>query len=74
MAPQALALYEELTGRENLAFFGRIQGLRGRELPRRVEEALAFVGLSGGALQRAIQPAVLDRFGHVRGPHALLPV
>jgi ABC-2 type transport system ATP-binding protein len=52
VAPQALALYEELSGRENVAFFGRIQGLRGEALARRVEEALAFVGLTDRAGDR----------------------
>lgn len=53
VAPQALALYEELTGRENVAFFGRIQGLRGEALAGCVEEALAFAGLT----ERADEPA-----------------
>ena len=46
VATQALALYEELSGEENLAFFGRIQGLRGRALAERVDRALDFVQLS----------------------------
>jgi linearmycin/streptolysin S transport system ATP-binding protein len=51
VAPQALALYETLTGAENLAFFGSLHGLSGRDLDERVGGALAFVGLSerGGA-------------------------
>jgi len=46
VAPQALALYETLTGAENLAFFGSLHGLSGRDLDERVGRALAFVGLS----------------------------
>jgi ABC-2 type transport system ATP-binding protein len=46
VAPQALALYETLTGAENLAFFGSLHGLSGRDLDERVGGALAFVGLS----------------------------
>lgn len=46
VAPQALALYSELTGEENLAFFGRLYGLSGRHLQERVEWALAFAGLA----------------------------
>ncbi|MBN2431577.1 MAG: ABC transporter ATP-binding protein [Acidobacteria bacterium] len=46
VAPQALALYEDLTGEENLAFFGNIQGLFGRDLPPRVGWSLDFVGLN----------------------------
>jgi ABC-2 type transport system ATP-binding protein len=52
VAPQALALYEPLTGRENLAFFGSIQGLGGAAQRSRVEEALAFVGLVDRADER----------------------
>ena len=32
VAPQALAIYEDLSGEENLAFFGKIQGLTGEKL------------------------------------------
>jgi len=46
LAPQALALYEELSGEENLAFFGKIQGLSGKRLRERVDWALDFVDLS----------------------------
>ncbi len=46
LVPQELALYPDLTGRENLRFFGRIYGLRGRALEARVAEVLAQVGLA----------------------------
>jgi ABC-2 type transport system ATP-binding protein len=46
LAPQALALYEVLTGLENLRFFAEIQGLRGSERDQRVSWALDFVGLA----------------------------
>jgi ABC-2 type transport system ATP-binding protein len=48
-----LAIYEELTGRENLAFLGRLQGLSGRELKERVAWALDFVGLTDRAGDQA---------------------
>ena len=38
--PQEIALYEDLTGRENLRFFGKLYALRGKELAGRVEEVL----------------------------------
>ncbi|MCK2216233.1 ABC transporter ATP-binding protein [Actinomadura sp. ATCC 31491] len=44
--PQEVALYPELTGRENLRFFGRLFGLPRRELPGRIEEVLDLVGLA----------------------------
>ena len=52
VAPQALALYEELTGAENLDFFGRLHGLEGAPLAKRVASALEFVGLTPRARSR----------------------
>jgi ABC-2 type transport system ATP-binding protein len=46
VAPQAVAIYEELTGEENLSFFGKMQGMTGNSLSERVAWALDFVGLS----------------------------
>lgn len=46
VAPQALALYEELSGEENLRFLGRMYGLGTRGLGERTERALEFVGLA----------------------------
>ncbi|WP_281887929.1 ABC transporter ATP-binding protein [Paenibacillus sp. YYML68] len=45
LVPQELAIYERLTAWENVAFFAKLHGLRGRLLQERVEEALAFTGL-----------------------------
>ncbi len=46
VAPQTLAIYEELSGEENLRFFGRMQGMSGQSLTDRVARALDFVQLS----------------------------
>lgn len=45
VVPQDLAIYEELTGKQNVAFFAKLYGLKGKQLEERVEEALGFVGL-----------------------------
>ncbi|OKP98409.1 ABC transporter ATP-binding protein [Paenibacillus sp. P46E] len=49
LVPQDLALYENMTAAENVSFFGKLYGLRGKLLKERVEEALAFTGLSDRA-------------------------
>lgn len=43
--PQEIALYQELSARRNLEFFGRMYGLNGKELGRRVDEVLDFIDL-----------------------------
>ena len=45
LAPQDLALYPNLSAHDNLVSYGRSYGLRGKELSRRVENALQRVGL-----------------------------
>ena len=50
--PQDLAIYPDLTARENLRFFGRLQRLRGKELERRVDEVLAVIDLADRAGER----------------------
>jgi ABC-2 type transport system ATP-binding protein len=54
VAPQALAVYDHLTGRENIEFFGRIYGLSGGTLGTRVEWALRFVQLEDRGGDRAV--------------------
>ncbi len=46
MVPQDIALYPELSVRENLSFFGQLFGLKDRGLRSQIEEALEFVGLA----------------------------
>jgi ABC-2 type transport system ATP-binding protein len=53
LVPQELAIYPELSGRENLSLFGRLQGLRKAELRARVDEVLELIGLADRAKDRS---------------------
>ena len=53
MVPQDFAIYPDLTARENLDFFGRLYGIKGRTLKQRINEALERTGLTGRANDRA---------------------
>jgi ABC-2 type transport system ATP-binding protein len=78
VVPQDLALYNDLTARENLEFFGRLYGVRGEPLRRRAGELLAAVGLAdragdrvatySGGMKRRLNLAA----GLVHGPRLLL--
>ena len=46
LVPQDLALFDDLGCAQNLSFFGRLYGLAGRALKRRVEEVLDLVRLA----------------------------
>ena len=78
VAPQSLALYDQLTGEENLRYFGRLMGLSGKVLSQRVAHVLGLVALtprkgdrvatySGGMKRRLNLAAAL-----VHGPPILL--
>jgi ABC-2 type transport system ATP-binding protein len=47
--PQDLAIYPDLSGRENLRFFARLYGMSGDALTRRIDEVLEIVGLADRA-------------------------
>ncbi len=49
IVPQELAVYNELTPRENLRFFGRLYGLTGAMLTQRADEVLEAIGLADRA-------------------------
>ncbi|MBI5353142.1 MAG: ABC transporter ATP-binding protein [Chloroflexi bacterium] len=46
VVPQDIALYPDLSARENLDFWGKMYGLRGGALKIRVDEVLEIIGLS----------------------------
>jgi len=52
VVPQEIAVYEDLTARENLTFWGKMYGLRGAALHRRVDEVLEVIGLTDRARER----------------------
>jgi ABC-2 type transport system ATP-binding protein len=52
VVPQDLALYEDLTARENLVFWGQMYNLSGKALNSRVDEVLEQIGLTDKAKNR----------------------
>lgn len=52
VVPQEIALYEDLSARENLTFWGKMYGLRGKTLKVRVEQVLEMIGLQERAKER----------------------
>lgn len=68
VVPQEIALYPDLTARENLAFWGRMYSLRGEPLKQRIAAVLEIAGLSeradekiekySGGMKRRINIAV----------------
>jgi ABC-2 type transport system ATP-binding protein len=52
VVPQDIALYEDMTARENLDFWGKMYGLRGAALKKRVDEVLEIIGLTDRAKDR----------------------
>ena len=52
VVPQDIALYEELTARENLTFWGQMYDLTGKSLKSRIDEVLSQIGLTEHANKR----------------------
>lgn len=52
IVPQDIALYHNLSARENLVFWGRMYGLGGAQLSTRVDEVLKLIGLADRAKDR----------------------
>lgn len=55
LVPQEIAVYPDLTARENLVFFGKLYGMSGPALSERVEAVLDVIGLSERAGDRSDQ-------------------
>ena len=53
LVPQDLAIYPDLTARENLRFFGKLYGSSRKLLQKRVEEVLEIIGLADRADDRS---------------------
>jgi ABC-2 type transport system ATP-binding protein len=76
--PQDLAIYPDLTGAENLRFFGQLYGLGGDDLKRRMDHVLEVVGLAdragdrtdsySGGMKRRLNIAI----GLLHGPKLLV--
>lgn len=52
IVPQELALYGELTAKENLKFFGKLYGIADKTLEQRIHSVLAAIGLEARANDR----------------------
>lgn len=46
LVPQEIALYDQLSARENLWFFGQLHGFSGKRLQARIDQCLEFSGLT----------------------------
>ncbi|MEK5264880.1 ABC transporter ATP-binding protein [Bacillus altitudinis] len=49
IVPQEIALYLDMSAKENLTFWGKMYGLKGEELKSRVQEILELIGLGNRA-------------------------
>ncbi len=52
LVPQDLAIYPDMSARENLRFFGKLYGMSGKDLATRIDETLAITGLTDRADDR----------------------
>jgi ABC-2 type transport system ATP-binding protein len=52
LVPQDLAIYPELNARENLSYFGRLQGMDRSDLKSRIDEILELIGLADRAKEQ----------------------
>lgn len=63
--PENPYFYKHLSGRETMHFYGRLCGMRGKELKERSEEVLAIAGLTSAAERRVggYSKGMLQRVG-----------
>lgn len=63
--PENPYFYKHLSGRETMHFYGRLCGMRGKELKDRTEEVLAIAGLTSAAERRVggYSKGMLQRVG-----------
>ncbi len=52
IVPQEIALYQTMSARENLAFWGRMYGLKGQNLQKRINDVLEIIGLADRAKEK----------------------
>lgn len=52
IVPQEIALYQTMSARENLLFWGRMYGLKGNHLQKRINEVLDIIGLADRAKEK----------------------
>jgi ABC-2 type transport system ATP-binding protein len=52
IVPQEIALYQSLSARENLAFWGRMYGMKGEFLQKRISTVLEIIGLQDRAKEK----------------------
>ena len=52
VVPDVIALYPTITARENLAFWGKMYGLRGQKLQQRINAVLEIAGLTDRANEK----------------------
>jgi linearmycin/streptolysin S transport system ATP-binding protein len=52
VVPDEIALYSTITARENLAFWGKMYGLRGQKLQQRINAVLEIAGLTDRANEK----------------------
>ncbi|RSD23050.1 ABC transporter ATP-binding protein [Mesobacillus subterraneus] len=52
IVPQEIALYQSMSARENLIFWGKMYGLNGNHLQKRVNEVLGIIGLEDCAREK----------------------